>query len=96
MSEQVIDNTSATRYEIQVDREVRGFIDYEDAPNGARALVHTEVLPGNEGTGIGGRLVLGAFVLMKDHGQLMRPVCPFVVKTLQRNPEFETLVAPEA
>lgn len=96
MSELIRDNAQERRYEIEVDGEIRGYIEYEDEPTGARALVHTKVLPGNEGTGMGGRLVLGTFALMLDHGQRMNPVCPFVAKTLQRNPEFDSLVAPEA
>lgn len=94
MDEQVVDNPAAHRYEMQVDGEVRGYIEYEDEPTGARALVHTAVLPGNEGTGMGGRLVLGTFALMRERGQPLNPVCPFVAKTLQRNPEFADLAAP--
>lgn len=94
MSEQVIDNADAHRYEIHVDGQIRGYIEYADEADGARALVHTAVLPGNEGTGMGGRLVLGTFTLMRERGQPLNPVCPFVAKTLQRNPEFADLAAP--
>lgn len=96
MSEQIVDNEAERRYEIHVDGVMRGFVAYEEEPAGVRALVRTEVLPGSEGAGMGGRLVLGTFALLREQGHQMRPVCPFVAKTVQRNPEFETLVAAQA
>lgn len=96
MSEQIVENQTERRYEIHVDGAMRGFVTYEEDPTGVRALVRTEVLPGNEGSGMGGRLVLGTFALMREQDLRMRPVCPFIVKTLQRNPEFGDLVGDES
>ena len=50
-------------------------------------LVHTEVLPGFEGQGIGSRLVRAVFEDLRERGIPLIPKCPFIVRWLERHPE---------
>jgi uncharacterized protein len=89
----VTDHPDELRYEIDVDGEVAGFINYRREP-GVLELMHTDVAPKWEGKGIGGALVQGALDDVRARGLQVRPYCPFVAKYIHRHPEYQDLVAP--
>jgi predicted GNAT family acetyltransferase len=88
----VTDRPDQLRYEIEVDREVAGFLLYRREP-GVLELVHTDVDPKWEGKGVGAALVKGALDDVRARGLKMRPYCPFVAAYIRRHPEYEDLVA---
>lgn len=80
------------RYEALVDGVVRGEIVYGIEP-GLVVLIHTEVAPSAEGTGVGSRLVRGALDDARTRGLRVVPLCPFVAGYIRRHPEYADLVA---
>jgi predicted GNAT family acetyltransferase len=88
----VTDRPAELRYEIEVDGEVAGFINYR-RDEGVIELVHTDVAPKWEGQGIGAALVQGALDDVRARGLEVRPYCPFVAKYIQRHPDYQDLVA---
>jgi predicted GNAT family acetyltransferase len=88
----VSDRPNELRYEIEVDGEVAGFINYRREP-GVIELVHTDVDPRSEGKGVGAALVQGALDDVRARGLKVRPFCPFVAAYIRRYPEYQDLVA---
>jgi predicted GNAT family acetyltransferase len=88
----VNDRPNELRYEIEVDGEVAGFINYRREP-GVIELVHTDVDPRSEGKGVGAALVQGALDDVRARGLKVRPYCPFVAAYIRRHPEYQDLVA---
>jgi predicted GNAT family acetyltransferase len=88
----VTDRPNELRYEIEVDGEVAGFINYR-REEGVIEMVHTDVAPKWEGQGVGATLVQGALDDVRARGLKVRPYCPFVAKYIQRHPEYQDLVA---
>jgi predicted GNAT family acetyltransferase len=92
MSDLVVrDNPAELRYEALRDGTLVGVVRYRFEP-GAVVLVHTEVDAAVEGTGVGSRLVRGAFDDIRERGLRLVPVCPFVADYLHRHPEDADLV----
>lgn len=87
----VADHPEASRYELTVDGDRAGFLTYRMAP-GSIALLHAEVDPRREGRGLGTRLVRDALDDARARGLAVRPICPFVVAFIERNPEYADLV----
>jgi predicted GNAT family acetyltransferase len=82
----VRDNPDEQRYELVVDEDVVGEIDYLLRPD-AVVLMHTEVSPELEGKGLGAQLVAGALEDIHARGLRLVPLCPFVAAYLRRHPE---------
>jgi len=79
------------RYEISVDGELAGFVQYRAKP-GLIALIHTEVDDRFEGQGLGGRLIAHALDDARARGLAVLPFCPFANAYIQRHPEYVDLV----
>lgn len=93
MAETFTDNADARRYELRVDGELRGWAEY--LPAGPSViLAHTEVLPGHEGEGLGGRIVRATLEAVAAEGRTVLPTCPFAAAYIGRNPELATFVDP--
>jgi predicted GNAT family acetyltransferase len=90
----VTDNADQERYEITVDGELAGFLQYRRRP-GLIALVHTEIDPRFEGRGLGGQLARAVLDEARAQDLLVLPFCPFVNGYIERHPEYAVLV-PEA
>jgi predicted GNAT family acetyltransferase len=91
MQPTIVDAEEAHRYEARVDGDLAGFIDYI-VKRGRIALIHTEVLPGREGQGIGRDLVRFA---LDDARRRELPViasCPYVRAYVERHPETHDIV----
>jgi predicted GNAT family acetyltransferase len=89
---EITDNPSRNRYEARLGPDVIGFIDYHLQP-GRITLLHTEVDPAAEGTGVGSQLVAGALEDTRRRGLSVVVVCPFIRAYIRRHPEFADVVA---
>ncbi|MBI2762609.1 MAG: N-acetyltransferase [Chloroflexi bacterium] len=89
----VNDEPDALRYEAHMNSELAGFIDYEWRGD-RRVLVHTEVLPGFSGEGIGSALARFAFEAALVAGRRVTVRCPFLRTYLERHPEYASISAP--
>jgi predicted GNAT family acetyltransferase len=87
----VRDNPVELRYEALADGELIGSIRYRTEP-GLVVLIHTEVAPAAEGTGVGSHLVREALDDIRARGLLVVPLCPFVAAYIQRHPDYADLV----
>jgi predicted GNAT family acetyltransferase len=87
----VQDNPDSSRFEITVDGELAGFVDYRKDGD-EYALPHTRIFTAYEGRGLGGELVRGALETIQERGGTVLPYCPFVPKVIRDNPEFLPLV----
>ncbi|MFI0485203.1 GNAT family N-acetyltransferase [Actinomadura sp. 9N215] len=92
MSTEITDNAERNRYEIRLDGELAGFVEYE-VGEGSVALVHTEVAPAFEGRGVGGSLARGVLDDLRARGLSAVPVCPFIKKWIEKHPDYQDLVA---
>src|SRR5690349_17618924 len=82
------------RYELHDEQgELLGYVDYRPAGD-STIIAHTEVPEANEGRGIGGELVRGAFAAIEAEGKTVLPLCPFAAAYVRRHPELVALVAP--
>lgn len=91
MATVVTDNPSASRFEITVDDELVGFLDYREH-EGEYAIPHTRVFPQFEGHGHGSHLVVKALEAIRDRDGTVLPYCPFVPKVIRDHPELAELV----
>jgi uncharacterized protein len=87
----VSDNPAELRYEALAGDELLGEIRYRTEP-GLVVLVHTDVAPSAEGTGVGSLLVKGALDDIRARGLRVVPVCPFVAAYIRRHPDYADLV----
>ncbi len=97
MADEIRNNTSAHRFELEVDGHMATSW-YRLSP-GVIAFTHTEVPPALEGRGIGSRLVRAALDHARAAGLKVVPRCPFVAGLIERHPYYADLVAdlpPEA
>ena len=58
-------------------------------------LTHTEVPAPLEGKGIASMLVKKALEDIRQKGLRLVPLCPFVIRYVQRHPEWESLILKE-
>lgn len=77
-------NDGAGRYEILVDGELGGFVDFI-AGDGGVVLTHTETLPAFSGRGLGPELARAAVADAVARGLTITPLCPFIRRYLERN-----------
>lgn len=79
------DNRAASRFELLQDGALAAHADYE-LKDGAVVLTHTEVLPGNEGKGIGSKLAKLVLDDLRQRGAKVVPQCEFMAKYIARHP----------
>ncbi len=94
MTTTVQDAPQRSRFEIEVDGELAGFLDYRKDGD-EYALPHTRIYTQFEGQGLGGELVRGALEEISQRGGSVLPYCPFVPRVIRDNPEFADLVPEE-
>ena len=98
MSAQVTDVKERHRWEISDENgQLMGFITYiEREADGkpVRILNHTVVDPNTQGQGIGSQLVRFALDQMREDGQGVVPVCPFVDGWMAKHPEYNDMRVP--
>jgi len=95
MSEASVTNNAAEQqYELAVDGAV-AIAAYEQRGD-VIAFTHTEVPEALEGKGIAGRLIKGALADVRSSGRKLLPLCSFVAAWIDRHPEQQDLLAPDA
>jgi uncharacterized protein len=87
----VTDHSDNGRYEIRVDGELAGFLEYRLRP-GLIELVHTEIDEEFEGRGLGSQLISFALDDARERGLSVLPFCPFVNDYIQRHRQYVELV----
>lgn len=91
MTGTVRDDPSSQRYELEVEGGL-AFIDY--LRDGSKVVMtHAEVPPALRGGGVGSALVKGALALVRERGDEVVPLCPFVARYMRRHPETRDLLA---
>jgi predicted GNAT family acetyltransferase len=89
---EIVKHPERQDYEITVGGEVAGLMTYEE--RGDRiAIMHTEVSDRYEGQGLASRLAAFALDDIRQLGQTVVPVCPYLTSYLRRHPEYADLVA---
>lgn len=79
---------------ITVDGEQAGFADYTPKSEGAiRDFNHTVIDDSFRGQGLAKELIRTALDETRDKGLLIYPTCSAVAGFVQKNPEYEDLVA---
>ena len=91
MSETLVDNTEAQRFELEVPGGM-AFIDYRRS-GGVLFLNHAEVPAALGGQGLGSRLVRETLELIRSRSERVVPVCSFVRATMARHKEYDGLRA---
>ena len=91
MTTRVTDVADEQRFEI-TDEEgtVLGVAEYRRRP-GVVVFTHTEVDPAFEGHGVGSALAAGALDSVRESGERVVALCPFIRAYLERHPEYEDL-----
>ena len=91
---ELADNQADRRFELTIDGQLAGFVVYRDQ-DGTRALIHTEVDPSFKGQGVGSRLAAGVLDRLRDRGERIIPICPFITSYIRKHPGYVDVVAPE-
>lgn len=90
----VTDNHDAGRFELHVDGELAGYVNYQR--EGDRwSLPHTRILDRFGGRGLGHELVVGTLNQIAGAGGEVLPLCPFIPRVMNEHPEFIALVPAE-
>jgi len=84
-------NESLRHFEIIVDGQVAGFIQYVARP-GNIILVHTDIDDAFVGRGLGCQLAAATLDDIRAQGLRVVPLCPFVASYIERHPEYDDLV----
>lgn len=88
----VTNSPDRERYVADIEGEVVGFTVYHIRHGGIYFFVHTEIVPGYEGKGIGETLVREALDDVHSMGGTIVPLCPYVAAFVQKHPEYDNLV----
>src|SRR3954453_9683293 len=93
MSTEVTENEAQERYELRVDGELAGVLEYRG--HGAqRALTHPGGVAVCEGRGLGSELIARTLDAVRSRGLHVLPLCPFVKVFLAEHREYLDLVEP--
>ncbi len=85
------DDPDLARFEIRVDGELAGFLQYHRRGHEI-AFTHTETDGRFRGQGIGGHLVQSALDSARQHNLAVLPYCPFVNRWMTEHREYADLV----
>ena len=84
-------NQGRQRYELEVGGALAAFADYRPGRDHLE-LVHTEVLPGHEGQGLGSKLARLVLDDTRRQGLKVVPTCSFIARFIQGHAEYQDLV----
>lgn len=87
----IVDNDEASRYELHIDDELIGVVDYSRRGD-LVVMPHVEIDPAHGGQGLGHRLVRAALDDVRSRGEKVRPLCPFVRAFIAENEDYVDLV----
>lgn len=87
-------NEERSRYEVHVDGEAAGYIDYRLNGNSITAI-HTRVGEEFQGMGLAGRLATELLEDARRTGRNVLPQCGYVASYIEKNEEYLDLVPAE-
>lgn len=88
----VTDNPELNRYEIRLNGELAGCVEYE-LSHDVITFEHTQIDPAFSGRGAGSMLVRAALDDVRATGQRkVRPVCPFAKRWIEHHPAYLDLL----
>jgi len=93
MEPTVVDKPEESRFELHIGDDVAGVANYRDQ-DGHPAFFHTEVNAEFAGQGLGGKLVQGVLEAMRERGETIYPICPFIAGYIEEHPECADVVVP--
>lgn len=85
-------NQDRSRYELRLDDDLVGVVDYFLVDGGPMVLSHTEVLPAYRGRGLGRRLVQDALDDVRRSGLTVVAQCSYAASFIDSHPEYRELV----
>ncbi len=88
----VIRNVDRSRFELRIDGELAGVLDYRLA-GGLADMFHTEVLTEYRGRGLAAILARAALHEAREQGWRIVPSCSYLHGYVAAHPEEEDLVA---
>ena len=92
MNTNVVHDIENHRYEIFLDNERIGLMDYELRP-GEIHLVHTEVEPAHQGRNMAAILLRESLADIRSRGkEKVVPVCSYTVRYMEKHPETHDLL----
>lgn len=92
MSANVVHDAENHRYEIFLDDERVGLMDYSLRP-GEIHLVHTEVDPAHQGKNLAAILLRESLADIRARGtEKVVPVCSYTVRYMEKHPETQDLL----
>ena len=92
MATEVIQDASMNRFELLVDGQSAGELDYQIRDN-TIVLTHTEIDPSHQGEGLGGELVRGALNLIRaETDYRVVASCTFASAWIESHPEYQELL----
>jgi len=92
MSGNVVHDQANHRYEIFLDEERVGLMDYSLRP-GEIHLVHTEVDPAHQGKNLAAILLRESLADIRERGsEKVVPVCSYTVKYMEKHPDTQDLL----
>ncbi|RZL60857.1 MAG: N-acetyltransferase [Variovorax sp.] len=90
----ITDNPGQHRYEAALDGTLAGFAEYNLLTD-AILFSHTEVLPANEGKGVGSALAKHVLDDARARQLHVIPVCQFIAGYIRKHREYADLVRPD-
>jgi uncharacterized protein len=90
MATEVIDNAAESRFELTIDGERVGLIDYLLRP-GVIHLVHTEIEPARQEHGLASGFVQEVLDGLRATELRLQPDCPYVAHWLTKHPDYQDL-----
>jgi uncharacterized protein len=94
MAPEVSDNREQSRFEIHVDGEVAGIVDYR-LRDDRITFTHAEVDDDHEGQGVGSTLASHVLDAARDRKLQVFPACPFIAEYIKRHPDDYLELVPE-
>jgi uncharacterized protein len=91
MAELVKDHPDRSRYEIEVDGERGGFVQYRRSGR-ELTLIHTETDPRFRGQGLAGHLIAAVLDEARQQDVAVIPLCPFARAFIAGHPAYADLV----
>ena len=88
----IIDQTAARRWELRVDGELAGLLNYRVSDDRI-SFVHIEIYPRFEGRGYANALTRAALDATIGRGLAIDPQCPFVREFVHEHPEYQAHLA---
>ena len=79
-------------FHIDIDGKQEAKMTFVFAGDDKIIIDHTEVNPGNEGKGLGKKMVVKAVEYARENGIKIVPLCPFAKSVFDKTPEFSDVL----